>query len=69
MTAKKQALKAYTHIGDGVQIHLPSRVFDVEPGEIIEVSADDAKVLDERPDFEESTSSKSPSTNTQEASE
>ena len=67
--AKSKAQKSFKHTGDGVQLHLPSRVFDVEPGEIIEVSADDAKVLDERPDFEESTSSKSPSTNTQEASE
>ena len=67
--AKTKALKSYKHTGDGVQIHLPSRVFDVEAGEIIEVSSDDAKVLDDRPDFEESTSSKSSTTETQEVSE
>lgn len=67
--AKSKAQKSYKHTGDGCQIHLPSRVFDVEPGEIIEVSTDDAKVLDTRPDFEESTSSKSPTPDTQEVSE
>ena len=46
--AKTKALKSYKHTGDGVQIHLPSRVFDVEAGEIIEVSSDDAKVLNHR---------------------
>ena len=67
--AKSKAQKSFKHTGDGVQIHLPSRVFDVEPGEIIEVSTDDAKVLDPRPAFEASSASKSPTPDTQEVSE
>jgi hypothetical protein len=48
----------YKHTGDGVQIHLPSGVHDVERGAIITVSAADAKALDGRPDFEQSDSAK-----------
>ena len=68
MTAKKQASKAYTHIGDGVQIHLPECVMDFEPGEPKDVPAECAAVVDTRPDFEPAGSKSEQSKETKEVS-